>query len=138
MIFCVADVKQKNGVQVERRNRRALGDIGNFVTGPTVVDVGKPQTRPMTRFISLPYLYLSAYLSVINSILTRCFLNLIRTFRAQLVANAQLAVADKNVKVYAVSFMFNKLNQKEVFMCLKLVVFFCYCFNPIAESASRS
>lgn len=63
------DVKQKNGVQVERRNRRALGDIGNFVTGPTVVDVGKPQTRPMTR-----------------------------TFRAQLVANAQLAVADKNVK----------------------------------------
>lgn len=65
------DVKQKNGAQVERRNRRALGDIGNLVTA-NAIETGKPQpqiTRPITR-----------------------------TFRAQLVANAQ-AAADKNVKI---------------------------------------
>ncbi|XP_071687079.1 G2/mitotic-specific cyclin S13-7-like [Rutidosis leptorrhynchoides] len=64
-----ADMKQKNGVQGERRNRRALGDIGNLVACPTAVDIGKPQNRPMTR-----------------------------NYRAQLVETAQAAAAVKNVK----------------------------------------
>ncbi|KAI3700488.1 hypothetical protein L2E82_45118 [Cichorium intybus] len=65
-----ADINQKNAGQVERRNRRALGDIGNLVPAPTLNEIGKPQiqiARPITR-----------------------------TFRAQLVANAQ--AVDKNVK----------------------------------------
>lgn len=43
------EVKKKNG-QADGRNRRALGDIGNIVTGPAVGS--KPQTkvsRPITR-----------------------------------------------------------------------------------------
>ncbi|MCD9637857.1 Cyclin-B1-1 [Datura stramonium] len=43
------EVKKKNG-QADGRNRRALGDIGNIVTGPVVG--AKPQTkvsRPITR-----------------------------------------------------------------------------------------
>ncbi|KAL4567537.1 hypothetical protein LXL04_023124 [Taraxacum kok-saghyz] len=65
------DVNQKNAGQGERRNRRALGDIGNLVPVPTLPEIGKPQpqiSRPITR-----------------------------TFRAQLVANAQ-SVVDKNIK----------------------------------------
>ncbi|XP_023735418.1 G2/mitotic-specific cyclin S13-7 isoform X1 [Lactuca sativa] len=65
-----ADVNQKHPVQGERRNRRALGDIGNLVPASTLNEIGKPQlqiTRPITR-----------------------------TFRAQLVANAQ--AVDKNAK----------------------------------------
>lgn len=64
------DVNQKNPGQGERRNRRALGDIGNLVHASTLNEIGKPQlqiTRPITR-----------------------------TFRAQLVANAQ--AVDKNAK----------------------------------------
>ncbi|KVH91526.1 Cyclin A/B/D/E [Cynara cardunculus var. scolymus] len=68
----VADVKQKH----ERRNRKALGDIGNLAAAP-VVEIGKPQTQ-----ISRP----------ITSLMI-----LIRTFRAQLLANGQ-AAADKNIK----------------------------------------
>nr|XP_043627564.1 G2/mitotic-specific cyclin S13-7-like isoform X2 [Erigeron canadensis] len=64
-----AEVKQKNAGQVERRNRRALGDIGNLAIIPGV-ETGKPTqiNRPITR-----------------------------NFRKQLVSNAQAAV-DKNVK----------------------------------------
>nr|XP_043629142.1 G2/mitotic-specific cyclin S13-7-like isoform X2 [Erigeron canadensis] len=62
-------VKQKNAGPVERRNRRALGDIGNLAIVPSV-ETGKPTqiNRPITR-----------------------------NFRKQLVSNAQ-AEADKNVK----------------------------------------
>nr|ADX86908.1 cyclin [Helianthus annuus] len=43
------DVKQNNDGQIERRNRRALVDIGNLA--PTVVEIGKPNpiSRPVTR-----------------------------------------------------------------------------------------
>lgn len=43
------EVKKKNGL-ADGRNRRALGDIGNLITGPAVG--AKPQTkvsRPITR-----------------------------------------------------------------------------------------
>ncbi|KAL2238511.1 G2/mitotic-specific cyclin S13-7 [Sesamum indicum] len=59
--------KQKNG-HAEGRNRRVLGDIGNFVTAPAVE--GKPQiARPITR-----------------------------SFGAQLLANAQAAKEKNNSK----------------------------------------
>ncbi|KAD6453324.1 hypothetical protein R6Q59_015166 [Mikania micrantha] len=63
------DVKQNNEGQYERKNRRALVDIGNLA--PTVVEVGKPTqiSRPVTR-----------------------------NFCTQLGENAQPA-ADKNVKI---------------------------------------
>ncbi|KAI3829043.1 hypothetical protein L1987_03157 [Smallanthus sonchifolius] len=62
------DVKQNNDGQIERRNRRALVDIGNLA--PAVVEIGKPTqiSRPTTR-----------------------------NFHAQLVENAQGA-HEKNVK----------------------------------------
>ncbi|KAL9992793.1 putative cyclin domain-containing protein [Helianthus debilis subsp. tardiflorus] len=43
------DVKQNNDGQIERRNRRALVDIGNLA--PSVVEIGKPNpiSRPVTR-----------------------------------------------------------------------------------------
>ncbi|XP_020551458.1 G2/mitotic-specific cyclin S13-6-like [Sesamum indicum] len=63
--------KQKNG-HAEGRNRRVLGDFGNFVTAPTVE--GKPQNqiaRPITR-----------------------------SFGAQLLANAQAAKRKTTARSY--------------------------------------
>ncbi|KAK9068137.1 hypothetical protein SSX86_012248 [Deinandra increscens subsp. villosa] len=63
------DVKQNNDGHIERRNRRALVDIGNLA--PTAVEIGKPTqiSRPVTR-----------------------------NFRAKFLENAQ-GEADKNVKI---------------------------------------
>lgn len=49
LVVVGGEVKKKNGL-ADGRTRRALGDIGNLVTGPAIG--AKPQTkvsRPITR-----------------------------------------------------------------------------------------
>lgn len=70
--------------QAQVKNRRALKDIGNFMTFPTIE--GKI-SRPITRFV------LRLYLCKCVFILKTAWL--CRGFRAQLLSNAQLA-AEKN------------------------------------------
>ena len=72
--------KQKKNAAADGRSRRALGDIGNMVNVRGVVD-GKPQAQPQHQ-IHRPFT---------------------RSFRAQLLANAQAAAAAENNKVYLIS-----------------------------------
>lgn len=74
MILYVADVNQKHPVQGERRNRRALGDIGNLVPASTLNEIGKPQlqiTRPITRFVSLPSPNVVSHFLILDLVLMR-------------------------------------------------------------------
>lgn len=97
--------KQKKNVVADRRNRQALGDIGNLVT---VVVGGKPQpqiSRPITR---LGHQSLYQYLVICQFpspplIFIFCF---DRGYSAQLMAKAKEAAAAENNKVHLSNHLF--------------------------------